>query len=216
MLKSPMRIRYLALTLTLAIVASVAPASVAGAAEEPPEKQYLFTMEAARGVSVKGQKLNSGQLFTLVFAGLGPVTMFSDRPFREAGLISPKALVANWDTWFASSPPNAVLTWSRGTEKPPASIVVALGSPIIKDGVLAFRAARLSRVHEPVRHGRNWKPVPIPAVMQGVSLFIDSVSMDDSDEIDPEDEAIIEEDFNEDFFDDYGGISDGQDEALRP
>lgn len=217
MLRFAVRIRFLVLSLGFALMAANAPATMASAAEPPPQKQYLFTVEAARGVAVQGPRSATGELFVLAFAGLAPVTMFSDRPFRDAGLISPKALVANWDTWFASSPPNAVLTWSRAAGKPPASMVVVLGSPRFKNGVVVFRAARVSRLHDPVRHGSNWKRIALPEYMRGASLFIDSVTLDDDDEIDPEDEAWVEEDFDDDEFDDYADVLNEADAwALKP
>lgn len=215
MLKFAVRIRFLILFLSFALMAAIAPATVASAAESPPQKEYLFTVEAARGLAAQGPRSATGELFVLAFTGLAPVTMFSDRPFRDAGLISPKALVANWDTWFASSPPNAVLTWSRGAGKPPASMVVALGSPRIKNGVVVFRAARVSRLHDPVRHGSNWKRVALPEYIRGASLFIDSVTLEDN-EIDPEDEAWVEEDFDDDDLGDDDDLSDAEDMALVP
>lgn len=61
------------------------------------------------------------------------VLMFSDRPERRTATISIPALAAAWDTWFASSAPNAALVDDASGD---ALAVVTLGRPTVEpDGV---------------------------------------------------------------------------------
>ena len=88
------------------LVASSAPAQAAN-------PSYLFTVQAAAGSTSPGQtSKGEDERFTLTLRGVDPVTKFADRPLRAASVISPAALVSNWDSWFADSPPNAVLTFA--------------------------------------------------------------------------------------------------------
>lgn len=168
-----MRTHVAALGMVLALTTTLAPAA---AATEPdstaPQEAFLFTVEAAQGSTSKQKVSSEGESFTLRLDDLAPVTQFSDRPFREAMLISPRALVTHWPTWFDGDPPNAVLTWYRGAGKPPASIVVILTSAQLDGGDLVFRATRLPRVHDPV-HGEQWQRLAVPRELRSVSLFID-------------------------------------------
>lgn len=146
------------------------------AARSLPAPTYLFTVEGARGTTAPLSPRGTGERFTLTLDGLDAVTMFTDRPFRRARLISPAALSQNWSTWFADSAPNAVLTWDAGSGKPPTSLVVALTNPRYDSATdaLSFTAFRVRRLHDPVEKGRNWKRETTPTSFRSASLFIDS------------------------------------------
>lgn len=165
-----MRTRIAALGMTMALIGFLAPS--ASAADAPANDGFLFTVEAASGSTAKVKKTGKGETFTLTLDGLAPVTMFSDRPLRDASQISPKALVTHWATWFASSAPNAVLTWSRPNQAP-ASIVVVLTAPRLNGDELTFRAARLYESHDPTSKGKQWTRPAVPPAMNDVSVFID-------------------------------------------
>jgi BTB/POZ domain-containing protein KCTD9 len=141
-----------------------------------PAPTYLFTVEGAHGTTAPLTRQGTGERFTLTLDGLDAVTMFTDRPFRRARLISPAALSQNWSTWFADSAPNAVLTWDADNGKPPTSLVVALTKPRYDSAsdALAFTAFRIRRLHEPAEKGVNWKRQTTPAEFTTASLFIDS------------------------------------------
>ena len=173
-----MRIRISAFVMAAAlVVGALLPAGPASASPNglPGMPQYLFTIEAGRGTTsplAHGPQVD--EAFTLTLSGLDPVTMFADRPFRKAKLISIGGLVANWSTWFASSPPNAVLTFGRPGQAP-GSMVVTLTRPRVTGHgrSVQFTAIRDARTHDPAEKGRNWRRATTPTAFTGASLFID-------------------------------------------
>lgn len=159
---------------------AAAPLSSAVTIREP----FLFTVEAASGftrsVSVRA---GEDERFVLVMKRVAPVTKFSDRPFRDAALIKPQSLAANWQTWFADAPPNAVLTWQRAG-RAPASMVVTLTSATYSASkrTLTFDAVRVHREHDPASAGPTWERLSTPDSMTGVSLFIDEEEEEEGEE----------------------------------
>jgi len=137
---------------------------------------YLFTVQAVSGSTVPGAPLaGSDERFTLSLRGVDPITKFADRPFRNASVMSPAALVSNWKSWFATSAPNAVLTYAVGAGKAPQSIVVTLSSPRYSSAgrTLTFAATRTYRTLDPSQKGSNWVRPATPQSFVGASLFID-------------------------------------------
>lgn len=118
--------------------------------------------------------VNGSERFRLILGDVTPVTMFSERPIREARLISPKALVSHWSTWFAEDPPNALITVPH-SDKAPMSLVVTLDRPTWNEATrsLVFEATRERAKHDPQVSGPNWKRPEIPRQASGVSVFID-------------------------------------------
>jgi hypothetical protein len=153
------------------------PASaLAGTADKPTgTEEALFTVQSAHGttrsIKVAGAE---DEKFRLTLTGVDPVTKFANRPFRDATLITPRALDANWDAWFAGDPPNAVLTYLR-PGRAPGSMVVELTNPTYNSArrTLSFTASREARTHDPVEKGANWQKLTTPTAMESVSLFID-------------------------------------------
>ena len=137
---------------------------------------YLFTVQAASGSTVPGRP-SSGEdeRFTLTLRGVDPITKFADRPFRTASVMSPAAVVSNWNSWFASSPPNAVLTFSSGSGNAPQSIVVRLTQPRYNSTgrTMTFTAARTYRTLDPSQKGKGWTRPATPRSFTSASLFID-------------------------------------------
>jgi hypothetical protein len=92
-------------SLLVALVLSVALASSAHAAQAQPlglpgAEDLLFSMQAQSGSLVK----NSGRNYTLTLRGTAPrAVWFSDRPARDAGHVSTRALIGAWRT-LGSSP----------------------------------------------------------------------------------------------------------------
>lgn len=176
-----MRRTLVPLTTIAAIVLVTASAGVttsAYAVTQPSEpKSFLFTVEATSGHTAPMQGTGSAkETFRLTLTGVDPVTIFTDRPFRDAKLISPRALDANWNAWFVGDPPNAVLTFSR-PGRSPGSIVVTLTNPRYeaRDRSLTFTAMRDRREHDPLEKGANWQRLATPSIFSGASLFIDEV-----------------------------------------
>ena len=168
-----------AVTLTAAgLLAAPASASAGSAGQATGSASYLFTVQAARGTTTPLKVLGSeDERFRLTLTGVDPVTKFADRPFRNASLITPRALDANWNAWFAGDPPNAVLTYTR-PGRAPASMVIALTRPTYdaKARTLTFTATREARTHDPAEKGANWQRITTPTSMTDVSLFIDDAT----------------------------------------
>ncbi len=151
------------------LLASNSPAQAAN-------PSYLFTVEAASGSTVSGQTTKGeDERFTLTLSGVNPVTKFADRPLRAASVLSPAALVSNWNSWFTDSPPNAVLTFAGRVGAAPQSIVVTLTKPRYERAghKLTFTASRTYRTLEPSEKGKNWKRPATPRTFASASLFID-------------------------------------------
>ncbi len=137
---------------------------------------YLFTVVAAAGSTVLGQPARGeDERFALSFSGVDPVTKFADRPLRAASVLSPEALVSNWSSWFADSPPNAVLTFAGQAGMAPQSIVVTLTEPRYEatGRTLLFTAVRIYRTVEPSEKDENWKRTATPGSFTSASLLID-------------------------------------------
>lgn len=164
------------LALGVAGVLSLVLAHPAQAAS--PAETWLFVAQSAEARTVPMTTTASGQeRFRLVLREPTPVTKFADRPFRDAQMISPKALTQHWQAWFAESAPNAVLTYSPPGASP-VSIVAELSRPKwdAASRSLSFTAVRSASRHEPTSAGANWARVATPRTAMGVSLFIDDAS----------------------------------------
>ncbi len=138
---------------------------------------YLFTVVAAAGSTMPGQPTNGeDERFTLTLAEVDAVTKFADRPLRAASVLSPEALVSDWSSWFADSPPNAVLTFAGRAGMAPQSIVMTLTEPR-HDAIgrtLIFTALRTYRTLEPSEKSQEWTRPATPTDFTMASLFIDN------------------------------------------
>ena len=141
-------------------------------------RNWLIGLQAgAARVFAKDTSVDGSERFRLVLRDVAPVTMFSDRPIRESHFVSPKALVTNWETWFAQDAPNALISVPRAGAAP-ESVVVTLKNPRW-DQVkrqLVFEVVRESTKHDPVVTGQNWTRPEVPRRASSVSIFIDGTS----------------------------------------
>lgn len=157
---------------SMLVVGIALPTSIAQASSPA----YLFTVQSVAGSIVPGRPVKGeDERFTLRLNGVDPVTKFTDRPYRAATVMSPSALVSNWDAWFADSPPNAVLTFAKSAGKAPQSIVVTLSRPRWDKGnrTLLFTATRTYRTMDPSEKGSGWTRPETPRRFTSASLFID-------------------------------------------
>ena len=151
---------------------------------EAATPSFLFTVQAVSGsTSVLPAGSGVDERFTLSLRGVDPVTKFADRPFRSASVMSPAALVSNWNSWFSTSAPNAVLTYSRGAGIAPSSIVVTLSHPRYSAAgrSLSFTATRTYRAVDPLQKGSNWVRPVTPRTFVSASLFIDDTGSSSTD-----------------------------------
>lgn len=162
----------------MAVTASVAQGTFA-ASVQAATPEYLFTVQAVNGSTQPSNPAKGeDERFTLTFSGVDPVTKFADRPFRSASVMSPAALVANWDAWFVGSAPNAVLTYTGAAGTAPQSIVVTLTRPRYEKAgrLLTFTAVRTYRTLDPSQKGKGWKRPTTPRTFRSASLFIDDAN----------------------------------------
>lgn len=160
-------------------VADAGPTPAAGFSAARQSEAYLFTVQAVAGSTVTRQTAKGeDERFTLTLTGVDPVTKFADRPFTDARVMSPKALATNWNAWFRTAPPNAVLTYAVGQGKAPQSIVVTLTNPKwnATNRALTFTAVRIYRTLDPSAKGKNWNRPATPTSFTTASLFIDDAT----------------------------------------
>jgi len=185
-LVSPHPMRTFMIKMSVAVVVAVAAVTLAtsaasatagSATQSAAIEEYLFTVQAARGTTTPLKSTGPvDETFRLTLVDIDPVTMFANRPFRDASLISPQVLTSRWKSWFGGNPPNAVLTYAR-SGRAPGSMVIEIDHPTYNAAArtITFTATRLSREHDPIEKGANWQRLTTPSSMTSVSLFIDLV-----------------------------------------
>ncbi|MEI8261394.1 MAG: hypothetical protein WCG77_07805 [Actinomycetes bacterium] len=181
-----MRLKRTAATTLALVTLAVAGLLTAGSPAQAATPAYLFTVQAVAGSTTPGHSATGeDERFTLTLRGVDPVTKFADRPFRAASVMSPAALVSNWNAWFADSSPNAVLTFARTSGKAPQSIVVTLTRPRYNSAgsTLTFTATRTYRTLDPSQKGKDWQRPATPHTFTSASLFIDDAGSSVTDGI---------------------------------
>ena len=163
-------------------VTTTSPGQVALLGDANPDEagdvieNWLLGVQAGAARTVPMNTSPDGlERFRLVLRDVAPVTMFSDRPLRESRLISPKALVSNWETWFAGDPPNALISVPR-PDLAPESFVVTLTDPKWNHRAkkVILTATRELVKHDPQSKGTTWKRPKTPREIESVSIFIDN------------------------------------------
>jgi hypothetical protein len=138
------------------------------------EVSWLFSHTADSG---EIRQRSDGSLELVVRGFDEQVTAFTDRPFRDAKILSVGWLVSSWNELFAGSPPNAVLV-EHEPDGAARSVVVELSAPQMSGGELTYAITVLLSVPE----GRLARVAgvshenPVRA-FEAVSLFIDDVSL---------------------------------------
>ena len=181
-----MRIRRVIGTIAAALLPVMLTGTAVTAPAQAATPSYLFTVQAIGGATVMAvPAAGQDERFTLTLTGVSPVTKFADRPFRNAAVLSPSALVTNWNSWFASSPPNAVLAYSPDDAQLPQSIVVTLSRPRYDPvgRTLSFTASRTYRSLDPSERGSNWTRPATPRRFTHASLFIDDAGSSVTDSL---------------------------------
>ena len=153
---------FLTLTVASASDSSSAPIS------------WLFVQDASNG-SLVG---TNDQDLTLTLKGVRLYTSaFSDRPNRLAVAIPNQKFIDDWATAFASSPPNATLSYRRSGEQRPTNIVLTLSAPIYDatKRTITYKAAVVFRTISNQSPNLPGYSIPIPHNFGAASLFIDSI-----------------------------------------
>lgn len=105
------------------------------------------------------------------------VIAFTDRPGRDAAIISTADLVDAWPTMFADSDPNAVLVEHEHAQAAD-SMVVELSDPVWAGDSLTFSAKIKAdeAIGTSLRQIANVLHDDVPATLSKVSLFVDDAS----------------------------------------
>ena len=110
------------------------------------------------------------------------VTLFSDRPIRNAYALSTQAFYDDWTQLFASSAPNAVLTHRVPGQAQPNNIVLTLTNPLYdsKKKTVQFDAVRVVQdvaVATPKGYSTpTVKKIITPKAFGSSSLYIDNLT----------------------------------------
>ena len=170
------------------LVATSAPAAVADQTDTSTVAQspkagltFLFVVSSKSG-RITGIGADTGkETLTLTLRGVSDhATQFADRPFRDAYVLSTQDLAKKWNRWFASSAPNAVLSYRIAGDYMPHNIVVQLWSPRYdsRAQTLTFTAKHTHRSQDPSPDATAVVTLPhrkAPAQFTAGTLFIDSV-----------------------------------------
>jgi hypothetical protein len=116
--------RIAALLLTAATISACG--SAASRKPTSPAPGYLFSIPAASG-SLAGP--DDTHLTLRMSRARDYLTRFSDRPLREAFVVDNTDFTTRFPHYFASSKPNAVLTYTPRGAGVPVSIVLTIGQP---------------------------------------------------------------------------------------
>lgn len=148
-----------ALALVLAVSACTGT-SDSGGAEQP---EWLFTQTAQSATYTA----NADGTGTLVLQDVGPTTTaFTDRPDRQAHLLSTQAFTAQWEEVFGDDPPNATLVETSSVDT--VDVVELLSVSLGTDGTDVVYTVKPLPVQ-----GTSTAPVPT-TTDQPVALFIDA------------------------------------------
>lgn len=144
-------------------------------------KTYLYEIQGSSGnISDLDVSAHKHETFTLTLEGLtgeaDVITQFTDRPYREASVLTANELTQQWSALFVTSSPNAVLTYLEPGSSTPQSIVVTLSEPRYGNGsgVLSFHATRVFREDSDDASDTAFIRPVTPTSFVSPSLFIDS------------------------------------------
>ncbi len=160
---------------TVSLVSAVACGSAVTSSEQardpsgPEPASWLF---AIIGPSARVDAGTGPTGTEVILNEPGDVVAFTDRPERRAVRFTPANLVAEWDTLFGSSPPNAVLTGATPTGQQFEVAVEISGLQPTDGGALGFTMTTI---------GED-AGTAIPDQLSEVTIFIDDVSCDGNSE----------------------------------
>ena len=140
------------------------------------EETYLFVVKSSQATSYPTGP-GTYQLNIPVSQSGTEIVAFSDRPFRDALVISDKEFVSYWDSasGFGKDPPNAVVDFlDPQTGKRESAIIVEItGAKLARNNqILQLTVTQGNFRRTDARLGNTLKPV-----MSCVSVFIDSGSL---------------------------------------
>lgn len=116
-----------ALGVAVAVLISSGSAMTSTTYRPPSAASYLFSIPTSSGSLTAA---NGRRHLTLRLTGAREyLTRFTDRPLREAFVVANTEFVSRYNTYFAASNPNAVLTYTATGDRVPVSIVLTIAEP---------------------------------------------------------------------------------------
>jgi hypothetical protein len=160
--------------LAVCVGALVACSSAVAAPTAPPAApQYLFSIPSGSG-SLIGP--NDKHLTLRLSGARSYLTRFTNRPLRQAFVVANVNFAKRFKGYFATSKPNAVLTYTPRGSQIPVSIVLTIGQPRwnAKRHTWTFPATRIRKQPDNLP-GFHLKPPFIrnPRSFNQATLFID-------------------------------------------
>ena len=166
--------------LAVVVVGGLWAAGSASAASAPPAvtPSYLFSIPTASG-SLTGR--NDQHLTLRLTRTRDYLTRFTDRPLRQATVVANVDFARRFASYFADSPPNAVLTYTPRGARIPVSIVLTITAPhwSPKHSTWTFQATRIRKTSDTLPGSTNHikpPPIPNPHTFTNATLLIDGGS----------------------------------------
>jgi len=163
--------------LAVVVVGGLWAAGSASAASAPPAvtPSYLFSIPTASG-SLTGR--NDQHLTLRLTRTRDYLTRFTDRPLRQATVVANVDFARRFASYFADSPPNAVLTYTPRGARIPVSIVLTITAPhwSPKHSTWTFQATRIRKTSDTLPGSTNHikpPPIPNPHTFTNATLLID-------------------------------------------
>ena len=140
------------------------------------QPSWLLTQTAKFGTMTP----NADGTYELVMQGVDPeVVAFTDRPFRDTGLLTTQQMVNSWGKAFADAAPNGVLV-AHHIGQPADSTVVELFNPRVDGTTMTYTVRVLAdeNTSKNIVGDTTTTAVPTPpATFALASLFIDNLNL---------------------------------------
>ena len=138
--------------------------------------EYMWVQDAAGGTLTGNDPSN----MTLTLRNVREhVTQFSDRPYKLTTLVANDLFFFNWPMTFATSPPNATLSYRSGSDPRPVNLVMTLSEPKYdrKKKQVTYHAAVMNdapQILQSALGNFKYELKKLPKSFGSASLFIDS------------------------------------------
>lgn len=168
------------LVVLLAVVGLVMAACGSVSQSSSPAVTSLWVVTATGGTIAGVGDDTGSETLTVTLTGVRDhATQFTDRPARDAYVMSTADFVDRWRPWFADSPPNAVLSFLEAGDAMPHAIVLVVDDPVYDEAAetVTFAAQHVHRQPDPHPDAIEAVTVPSrrpPQVFMSASLFIDT------------------------------------------
>ena len=139
--------------------------------------EFMWVQDAAGGTLTGTDPAN----MTLTLKNVREhVTQFSDRPYKLTSLVANDLFFLNWPMRFATSPPNATLSYRSGSDPRPVNLVMTLSEPKYdhKKKRVTYHAAVMNdapQILQSALGNFKYELKKLPKSFGSASLFIDGV-----------------------------------------